>query len=495
MQLSLVLLKSIFMNRREFLRKLGFSAGAVALTGCSKLPFQGRGDKDYTNFIIIFTDDQGYADLGCYGAEGFTTPNIDMLAGQGIRFTDFYVSQAVCSASRASLLTGCYSNRIGIKGALNPYARTGINSNEQTIAEILKKKGYATGIFGKWHLGHHRKFLPLQHGFDDYFGLPYSNDMWPLKYDGTDRRANYPKLPLISGNGVVDYIETLQDQATLTTQYTERAVQFIEKNKHAPFFLYLPHAMPHVPLGVSDKFKGKSKQGMYGDVIMEIDWSVGQIMKTLKKNGLENNTLVIFISDNGPWLNFGNHAGSAGPLREGKGSMWDGGARVPCVMRWPGHIPQGSVCNKIAATIDILPTITRIAGGRLPEHIIDGVNILSLLEAEKNAEPREHYFFYYVDELQAVRQGKWKLHFPHKYRSYKGIKPGKDGLKGSSRTKSVASLELYNLEKDIGETTNLAEQYPEVVAELTVLAETARKDIGDSLTKRKGKNVRPPGKI
>ena len=274
------------------------------------------------NIVIIFTDDQGYSDLGSYGALGFETPNLDRLANEGIRFTDFQVSQAVCSASRASLLTGSYSQRIGVRGAYNHTARVGLNPNEITIAEMLKSIGYATGIFGKWHLGHHKMFLPLQQGFDEYKGIPYSNDMWPVDYDGTPiagsyhRKNFYPQLPFLEGNDKIEEIRDLKDQDQLTIRYTKYAIDFIARNKDNPFFLYLPHSMPHVPLGVSDRFRGKSEQGMYGDVIMEIDWSVGEILNALSKYNLDKNTLIIFTSDNGPWLNYGTHAGSALPLRD-----------------------------------------------------------------------------------------------------------------------------------------------------------------------------------
>ena len=319
------------MRNKLFIYSLFISSFFFLVEGCSKPKISPP------NIIIIFTDDQGYADLGTYGAVGFETPNLDQLAKEGIRFKDFQVSQAVCSASRASLLTGSYSQRIGVRGAYNHTARVGLNPDEVTIAEILKSIGYSTAIFGKWHLGHHKKFLPLQQGFDEYMGIPYSNDMWPVDYDGTpvagtDHRKNfYPQLPLMEGNEQIEEIRELADQDHLTKRYTYRAIDFIERNKDNPFFLYLPHSMPHVPLGVSDEFKGKSEQGMYGDVIMEIDWSVGEIINALNKNNLDQNTLVIFTSDNGPWLNYGNHAGSAFPLREGKGTMWEGGSRVPCI--------------------------------------------------------------------------------------------------------------------------------------------------------------------
>jgi arylsulfatase len=301
------------------------------------------------NVVIIFTDDQGYGDVGNFGATGFTTPNLDKMAQEGMRFTHFYSAQAVCSASRAALLTGCYPNRIGISGALMPWSENGIHENEMTIAEMLKEKGYVTGIFGKWHLGHHEKFLPLHHGFDEYLGIPYSNDMWPVDFDGSPIteessrpwKARYPPLPLIEGNEKIRELTSLEDQNILTSLYTEKAVDFIQRHKEEPFFLYLPHSMPHVPLGVSTQFKGKSDQGMYGDVMMEIDWSVGEILKALRDNDLENHTLVIFTTDNGPWLNFGNHAGSTGGLREGKGTSFEGGQRVPCIMKWPETIPAG----------------------------------------------------------------------------------------------------------------------------------------------------------
>jgi arylsulfatase A-like enzyme len=287
------------------------------------------------NFVVVLTDDQGYGDLGCYGAKGFTTPNIDRMAAEGVRFTDFYVAQAVCSASRAALLTGCYPNRLGILGALNPTSKVGIGAGEKTIAEVLKPRGYATAVFGKWHLGHHPPHLPTRHGFDEYFGLPYSNDMW-----AKNPSANFPDLPLIEGDRTV---ATNPDQRMLTTWYTERAVQFIGANKDRPFFLYVAHNMPHVPLHVSEKFRGKSAQGLYGDVIMELDWSVGQILAALRDTGLDERTLVLFTSDNGPWLSYGNHAGSAGPLREGKGTDWEGGPHGGRRLRERGRRPGAAL--------------------------------------------------------------------------------------------------------------------------------------------------------
>ena len=458
--------------------------------------------KKYPNIIIILADDMGYGDLACYGAIQYATPNLDKLASQGLRFTQFYVGQAVCSASRAALLTGCYPNRIGINGALNPNAEIGLNAEEVTIAELVKERNYKTAVIGKWHLGHHLKFLPLQHGFDEYLGLPYSNDMWPLYYDNTrnipeeyKRKLTFPELPLIKDNKIIRELKTIDDQAELTTIYTEAAISFIKRNKDDSFLLYLAHSMPHVPLAVSSKFKGKSKQGLYGDVIMEIDWSVGQILKTLDENNLTDNTLIIFTSDNGPWLNFGNHAGSTAGLREGKGTSFEGGQRVPCIMKWPNAIPKGVICNKIASTIDILPTLAEITEVPLPKEKIDGISILSLMKGDENSNPREFFYYYYGNnQLEGVLKDGWKLIFPHEHRTYEENIPGRNGLPGKLTTKS-STLELYDLRRDPGERYNVIESYPEIVKELYIIADDARNDIGDKLTNITGKNRREPGKI
>jgi arylsulfatase len=453
------------------------------------------------NIVLIFTDDQGYGDVGVYGATGYTTPNIDRLAAQGMRFTSFYSAQPVCSASRAGLLTGCYPNRIGISGALFPHDTVGINDEELTLAEMLKGQGYATAIFGKWHLGWQEQFLPLQHGFDEYTGLPYSNDMWPVKHDGTraqsgEPRANFPDLPLISGNETVELITGYEQQNKLTTLYTEKAVDFIIRHKEQPFFLYLPHTMPHVPLGVSDKFKGKSEQGMYGDVMMEIDWSVGQILEALENNGLTENTIVIFTTDNGPWVNFGNHAGSSGGLREGKTTSWEGGQRVPSIFRWAGKIPAGVVCNQLASTIDILPTLAAIADGELSTHKIDGVDISELLLGNVEAQPRKNFYYYYgKNHLNAVRNEHWKLVFPHTYDSYEATVPGNGGIGGPRIRTQVDSLELYNLMRDPGERYNVIHMYPEIVKELLELGDRARDDLGDLNTGADGMNRREIGHL
>jgi arylsulfatase len=482
------------------------TAGAVSMTALYSSAQKAGPFKTATpNIILILMDDMGYGDIGRNGATQYETPYLNRLANQGMQFTWYYCPQAVSSASRAGLLTGCYPNRVGFSGALMPWATKGINSEETTIAEMLKSKGYYTGIIGKWHLGHHKEFLPLQHGFDEYYGLPYSNDMWPVDYDGvpfrikdsSNAKMKYPPLPLIEGNDKVGEVTDFAGQDMLTTEYTERAVRFIKNHKNEPFFLYLPHSMVHVPLGVSEKFRGKSKQGLYGDVMMEVDWSVGEIMKALESNKLDKNTLVIFTSDNGPWLNFGNHAGTTGGLREGKGSIWEGGQRVPCIMRWPGVIPAGEICNRLASSIDILPTLAAITGTKLPDKKIDGVNILPLMLGDKEANPRHEFLYYYKENnLEAVQRDHWKLVLPHKnYQSYRFMKPGRDGWPGPYRTESIDSVELYDLRRDPGEWYDVSDIYPEKVKELEVLAQEARLDLGDENTGARGANRRKAGEI
>jgi len=458
------------MNRLDFIKTMSIGTASLALPVILRSTESSAAGK-LPNIVIIFTDDQGYQDAGCFGSPQIETPNLDRMAAEGMKFTDFYVAQPVCGASRAALLTGCYPNRIGLLGAPSHKSIHGIHKNEMTIAELVKQSGYATAIYGKWHLGHHPEFLPTRHGFDDYFGLPYSNDMWPYH---PERPDDYPPLPLIEGEEIIEYNP---DQSKLTTWYTERAVKFIEKNKERPFFLYVAHNMPHVPLFVSEKFKGRSKRGLYGDVIMEIDWSVGQILSTLERLGIDEETLVIFTSDNGPWLSYGDHAGSALPLREGKGTTWDGGTREPTLMRWPGKIPAGKVCREPAMTIDIFPTIAGLAGAGLPEHTIDGKNIRPLLSGEPGAvSPQDAYYFYWGDDLQAVRSGRWKLHFPHKYRTLDG-RPGGTGGIPVKYSQDETALALYDLEKDIGEQHDVAAGNPGVVKRLTGMAEEFDRDI------------------
>ena len=459
------------------------------------------------NVIIIFMDDLGYGDLGSYGATGYSTPNLNQLATDGVRFTNFYTPQAVCTASRAALLTGTYPNRMNISGALGPNEGVGLHLDETTIAEMLKTVGYTTAMVGKWHLGNEPEFLPTRQGFDEYLGLPYSNDMWPIDYDGRPvpeshfKYKIYPTLPLLqiqAGQGVPDTVmkvQSLDDQARLTTLYTEKAISFIKSNKKNPFFLYLAHSMTHVPIAVSSKFKNKSEQGLFGDVMMEVDWSVQQIRQALEEQGIDKNTLIIFTSDNGPWLNYGNHNGSTAGLREGKGTSWEGGTRVPSIMSWPNVIPKGKVINKLSSTIDILPTLAEITGAKLPVHKIDGISILSLLEG-KDTTPRTIFYYYYnKNDLEAVRSGNWKLVLPHNYRTYEGVLPGNDGYPGPYGKGVQDSIALYDLRRDPGERYNVVKQNPEVASVLEKLAEEARRDLGDNLTEISGENRRPIGKL
>lgn len=398
-------------------------------------------------------------------------------------------------------MTGCYHRRVGISGALGPTSSTALDPDETTIAEVCRGQGYRTACFGKWHLGTKPPFLPLAQGFDEYYGLPYSNDMWPLHPEYVDlpkavgdRKRGFPPLPLIEGERVINAEVTPEDQQRLTTEYTRRAVEFIERDSDKPFFLYLPHTMVHVPLFVSEKFAGKSGAGLFADVMMEVDWSVGEIMAALERAGVADNTLVIFTSDNGPWLSYGDHAGSAGPFREGKGTCWEGGMRVPTIMSWPGNIPADTTCDELASTIDLLPTIAGVIGAPLPEREIDGLDIRGLMcdPEEDLLSPHESFYYYYGGgQLQAVRDRQWKLVFPHTYRSLQGT-PGSAGRpNGYAQRKTPQAL--YDLKADPGETTDVQAEHPEVVARLEQLAEQAREKFGDTLRGRKGTKVRGPG--
>ncbi len=441
------------------------------------------------NIILIFADDLAYGDLGVYGAKGWKTPNLDQLAADGTRFTQFYVPHAVCTASRAALLTGAYANRLELYGALDHTATHGLNPEESTIAELLKANGYATGMVGKWHLGPHPEFLPMRQGFDQYFGLPYSNDMWP---NHPESKNYYPPLPLIEGEKT---IATLEDQQELTSWYTYKSLEFIEKNQEKPFFLYLAHSMPHVPLYVSEKFKGKSEQGMYGDVMMEIDWSVGEIRRKLKELGLEENTLIIFTSDNGPWLSYGGHAGLQAGLREGKGTSWEGGIRVPAIFTWPGKIPAGKVQDQAAMTIDVLPTLAKITGSPLPKLKIDGSDIWALVMGEK-ADLKPYFAYYNRNELQAVIYGKWKLVFPHTYRTIPaGTEMRNDGIPVKYINVKLEKAQLFDLAKDPGESSDVSAQNPEILAQLNQFANQARADMGDALTGTEGTGNRKAGRL
>ena len=445
------------------------------------------------NVIIIFCDDLGYGDIGPFGQKNYATPNLDRMAAEGRKFTNFHVSSAVCSASRAALLTGCSHKRVGISGALGPGSKTGLNPAETTIAEMLKANGYATGMAGKWHLGDAQGFLPVDQGFDEWLGLPYSNDMWPHHPEA--KSGSYPNLPMFEGSKIIDDDVSPDDQRQLTTRYTERAVAFIERNKDRPFFFYLAHNMPHVPLYVSDKFAGKSGAGLYGDVIQEIDWSVGEVLAALKKNGIDDKTLVIFTSDNGPWLSYGEHSGVAGPLREGKGTSWEGGTRVPCIARWPGNVPANSTTNAMLMTIDILPTLAALAGAKLPEAKIDGRSSVNDLTGKPRDEHgiRLYWTWYSPNNLESVTDGRWKLMLPGGYRTLGDQPKAKGGIPAKYRQAKIEKPELYDLDADIGETTNVAEKHPEVVATLTEFTEKMRAELGDGMTKTPGAEVRPAG--
>ncbi|MBI1347305.1 sulfatase-like hydrolase/transferase [bacterium] len=461
------------------------------------------------NVILIYADDLGYGDITSQGAKGFQTPQINRLQKLGTRFTNFYVAQPVCTASRAALFTGCYSHRVGLAGALNHTSQTGINPEEFLLSELFKANGYATAIYGKWHLGHQPPFLPTRNGFDEFFGIPYSNDNGPLHPVIRD----IPSLPLYENERV---IALDPDQSQFTKWLTERSVQFIERHREEPFFLYVPHIMPHVPIFASDDYRGRTEHGLYGDVVEELDHGIGQIIDAVQAAGIAEKTWIIFASDNGPFLSYGEHAGSSGVLREGKLTTFEGGVRVPCVMVWPGQIPAGRVCADPMMTIDLLPTMAKLLGTTLPATAIDGRDVWPVISGQKDVKsPHEALYFYSGNELHAVRSGPWKLHFPHEYLTVAAA-PGKNGkpsnwenMKPLSITESgirgIASrhgyrvetlgLSLFNLDEDPGETINVAAQHPDVVRLLTKLAETARQDLGDSLTNRTGTGLRPVGKV
>lgn len=407
------------------------------------------------NFVVIFADDLGYGDLGCYGQKVIRTPNLDRMASEGLRMTNFYSCAPVCTPSRAGLLTGRYPIRSGLTRVLFPHSTSGIEDSETTIAELLKDQGYSTACIGKWHLGHLPPHLPTRHGFDYYFGIPYSNDMH------VESRGD-PPVPLMRGEEI---IEQPVDQTTVTKRYAEEAAQFIGRHKDEPFFIYLPHTMPHVPLFVSKDFEGRSPRGLYGDVIEEIDWSVGQVLDALKANGVDDKTLVIFTSDNGPWLIKGEHGGEAGPLREGKGTTFEGGMREPFIARWPGKIQAGKVIDSPAMMIDLLPTLTQLAGGKVPkDRVIDGQDISGLLFGTGHR-AHEDFYYFHGEELQAHRSGNWKLKRPFDGKIYN--KPAQH------------PAWLVNLAEDIGEATNLAETNPDVALQLEKNMQAFVESLGD----------------
>lgn len=415
--------------------------GCRSDTGSRRAAGGSLPDRSPPNVVIVFTDDQGYGDLSCYGNPTIHTPHLDRMAGDGSRFTQFYVASPVCSPSRAALLTGCYPKRVGMeRHVIFPGYDYGLHPDEVTLADLLRERGYATGMFGKWHLGHRPGLLPCDQGFDTFFGVPYSNDMSRFQRPADTKYGFH--LPLMRDREVIEWEP---DQRLLTRRYTEEAVRFIDAHHREPFFVYLPHSMPHIPIYASEPFDGRSPRGLYGDVIEEIDWSVGQLLEALERNGVANNTLVIFSSDNGPWLQFKEKGGSAGPLRGGKGTNREGGQRVPFVVRWPEVVPAGGVCREVVTALDILPTIAALTGAGLPvDRPIDGRDRSALLRGDPGpaGERLEDPFLYYTSqgELAGIRRGPWKLL----------LEPG----------------ELYQLETDLGEERNVAEQHAELVESL-----------------------------
>lgn len=459
-------------SRRDFLRIAGLGAAAgTVMPGCITTPApDARGIKP--NIVFIFLDDSGWADFQPFGKPAYNTPNVRQLAREGCRFNNFHVPQAICSASRGALLTGCYPERTGLVGAHGPRAR-GMDPKWQTSAQVLKTRGYHTGVFGKWHIGDEPDTRPPARGFDESCGLMYSNDMWRF-HPGTRGFDKFPLQFWENGKIIIEDV-TPEQQTQLTTWYTEHAVDFIKRNKDKPFFLYVPHNMPHVPLFCSDKFKDKSGDGLYGDVMMEIDWSVGQIMKALKESGVEGNTLVIFSSDNGPWVSYGNHAGKT-PFREAKGTGFDGGTRSACIMKLPGQIKAGTSSEKMICTIDILPTFAYLAGADLPSNPIDGKNVWDLITNKRGAEnPHEFYSFSTGKAFEGVfsGDGRWKLHVPHSYRTL--VTPGKDGLPGTYEQKKIG-LSLFDMKNDPYETTNVIDKYPEIASQMQETAEKHRQE-------------------
>lgn len=426
------------------------------------------------NFVVIFCDDLGYGDLGCFGHPTIATPELDRMADEGMRWTQFYVAAPVCTPSRAALLTGRLPLRNGMcsnkRRVLFPNSKGGLPAEEVTIAELLSNAGYRTGCVGKWHLGHLPEYLPTEHGFDSYFGIPYSNDMDRVssapkgKKSIFEPQSAYFNVPLLRGKSI---IEQPAEQTSLTKRYTEEAIKFIKQSDEKPFFLYLAHSMPHVPLFRSEEFEGKSLRGLYGDVIEEIDWSVGQILATLRSEGLAENTCVVFTSDNGPWRSQLDHGGSAGLLREGKGTTWEGGMREPTLMWWPGKITANTVSPQLGCTTDLLATFASLSGASLPDdRVLDSYDLSPVL-LKNEPSPRESLFYYRGYELMAVRMGPWKVHYQIH---------GSYGTEPKQLTK-CDPVELYNLEQDPSEQYNVAKLHPDVIAEIDELVSLHRENL------------------
>ncbi|MFT4566381.1 MAG: arylsulfatase A [Saprospiraceae bacterium] len=436
--------------------------------GCSSMEQSKKGQKDATNFVILFADDLGYGDLGTYGHPTIRTPHLDKMAREGMKFSQFYVSASVCTPSRAGLLTGRYSIRSGLAddrfGVFFPYSLGGLPQSEITIAEGLKQKNYATAIFGKWHLGHYPDYLPTKQGFDTYFGLPYSNDMSPPTVPFEPLKKLFPPMPLMEGSEI---IEEEPDQTQLTKRYAERAVSFITEQKDNPFFLYVPFAFPHIPLFASEEFKGKSKRGLYGDTVEEIDWAIGQILEAIKVNALDENTMVIFMSDNGPWLSKLEEGGSSGLLRNGKGSTYEGGLRIPAIARYPGYIPEGTTSSSIASSLDLFPTIMAMTDIDLVEdRIYDGYDITSILK-DPNQTVRDEIMYYRGAQLRAIRKGSYKAHFITREKPYD---------QKSEEVHHDRPL-LYNLDIDPSEQYEISADHPDIVEALILESEKHKRSI------------------
>ncbi|MBL7140415.1 MAG: sulfatase [Planctomycetes bacterium] len=469
------------LGRRAFLRTAGraalsaagLSAAAALARPAAAAPADRADAPRRPNLIIFFTDDQGYNDVGCFGSPDIATPNFDRMARQGTRLTDFY-AMPVCGPSRAALMTGCYPIRVAEPGNTKGQ-HTILHPREVTIAEVLKAAGYATGIIGKWHLAGGRQaayppeLMPLGQGFDSFFGTPLHNG-----FTRTVEEKSF-RTQLMRDNEVLDDFLDQDEMNTLTRRYTEEAVRFIRDHAAGPFFLYLAHNMPHVPLGASEAFRGQSKRGLYGDVIQELDWSLAQVLQTLEETGLDRDTLVLFTSDNGPWIEkqIGDYAGCADPLRGSKMMTWDGGPRVPSIVRWPGHVPAGRTSGELVSTLDVLPTFARLAGTRPPaDRTLDGLDVSDFLLGKTGKSPRTRYYFYCYTHLQAVREGRWKLVLP---------RPAHPKWCGWSArmVDAVGEAALYDLAEDIGETRSVAADHPDVVEHLMDVVEEARRDLGD----------------
>jgi arylsulfatase A-like enzyme len=454
---------------------LAIATGPVPATYAEDAPKR----TNQPNIVVILVDDMGYGDIGPFGSKKNRTPELDRLADDGMKLTSFYAAP-LCSASRAQLLTGCYAQRVSIPSVFVTGDQNGIASTEHTVAELLRKQGYATMCIGKWHLGDQPPFLPTKHGFDEYFGLPYSNDM---EWDSKERGV--PVVPLMRGEQVIKLV-TDEEQEELTERYTDEAVRFITDNRSRPFFLYLAHTAVHVPIHPGHRFQGHSENGRYGDWVEEVDWSTGKVIETLRSLHLDGNTLVVFTSDNGPWLEKGRDAGSAGPLRGGKNGTFEGGLREPTIAWWPGRIRPGTTCDAITSNIDLLPTFVSLAGGEIPhDNKIDGKDLSPLLLGHTNETPHEALYYYSTYKLEAVRVGPWKL----------VIAPQMERLRAGDLPipASMEKPRLYNLDTDIGEVNDVASSHPDIVERLRPLAVKMASELGTN--GKPGPEVRPPGLV